>query len=220
MLLLYDQNDLSNPQKLRDERIHWLIQIGAKQLDAFPSDAEGFLFGYEQGPLALQQQLRNHPNVHDRPEEREDLCALDRVLLRLAEASINMPTPRTWVIEIDKDPPTDIEFPLFVRTPTSSWKRGGSQGRVKNMKELVAEAELLRRAFGWDVPILAREWVEFAIAGEWMYGKVPQEIRVWIVDRIPVAWSFHYIHVVKTPKGFPPTSDDLNLDPVTGQSCG
>ena len=71
--------------------------------------------------------------------------------------------------------------------------------------------ELLRRAFGWDTPILAREWIEVAVAGRFMFGDAPQEIRVWIVDHKPVAWSFHYMHVVQKPKGFPPKDKELIL---------
>jgi hypothetical protein len=104
----------------------------------------------------------------------------------------------------------DLEFPLFVRTPLSSWKRGGQQAKVKNLKQLQDEAELLRRAFGWDVPILARQWLDLAVAGTWMFGKAPQEIRVWVVDKMAVAWSFHYLHAVPEPKGFPPSHEDLS----------
>ena len=208
-VFLYDNTDLPFAKKLRDERFKWLAEIGAIELGEADPDIEGFVFGYEHGLAALEKQVDNRPNVHDRPEERKELRTLDRILARLAEARVNVPSPRTWIIEIDKDLPSDLEFPLFVRTPTTSWKRGGHQGRVRNVNELIAEIELLRRVFGWDLPILAREWVDFAVAGEWMYGKVPQEVRVWIVDQVPVAWSFHYTHVVKQPNGFPPKSKDL-----------
>ena len=67
---------------------------------------------------------------------------------------------------------------------------------------LEEESELLRRVFGWDVPILAREWLELAVAGEWRFAQAPQEIRVWVVDGVPFVWSFHYMHVVENPKGF------------------
>lgn len=39
----------------------------------------------------------------------------------------------------------------------------------------------------------------------------PQEIRVWIADHVPVAWSFDYLHVVPSPSGFPPKTQDLSL---------
>jgi hypothetical protein len=42
-----------------------------------------------------------------------------------------------------------------------------------------------------------------------MFGDAPQEVRVWIVAHKPVAWSFHYLHAVPKPKGFPPRPDDL-----------
>jgi hypothetical protein len=59
------------------------------------------------------------------------------------------------------------------------------------------------------VAILAREWVDLAPAGEWRRGPLPQEVRVWTVDCIPTAWSFHHIHVIPAPQGFPPSECDL-----------
>jgi ATP-grasp domain, R2K clade family 3 len=47
------------------------------------------------------------------------------------------------------------------------------------------------------------------VAGDHGYGPVAQEVRVWIVDQIPFAWSFHYLNVVREPRGFPPSHDDL-----------
>src|SRR5262249_18373126 len=69
----------------------------------------------------------------------------------------------------------------------------------------------LRRIFGWDALILARQWHEFAVAGQGTYGPVPQEIRVWIVDGWPFAWWFHYLNVIANPKGFPPAAADLRM---------
>ena len=42
-----------------------------------------------------------------------------------------------------------------------------------------------------------------------MFGDAPQEIRTWVIDGTPVAWSFHYLHAVPSPAGFPPSVDDL-----------
>jgi hypothetical protein len=58
--------------------------------------------------------------------------------------------------------------------------------------------------------VLAREWLDPATAGESCYGPVPQEVRTWTVDGVPAAWSFHYLHIVPTPLGFPPSADDLD----------
>lgn len=44
-----------------------------------------------------------------------------------------------------------------------------------------------------------------------MFGDAPQEIRVWVVDGAPAAWSFHYLHAVPNPIGFPPSQADLQL---------
>ena len=81
--------------------------------------------------------------------------------------------------------------------------------RVKNVRQLEEEAGLLRRAFQWDATIIARQWLELAPAGSWRYGEAPQEIRVWIVDHVPAAWSFHYLQAVPKPEGFPRSAEDL-----------
>src|SRR4051812_3703582 len=57
--------------------------------------------------------------------------------------------------------------------------------------------------------LYCRQWLDLAPAGEGRYGPVPQEIRTWVVDGTPFAWSFHYLHVVVRPAGFPPSADDL-----------
>ncbi len=211
MKLLYDKDDVPNARKLRDDRIKWLKELGAVALSETPLDDEGFLFSYQHSDEHYQRLVADHPNVTDRPEHRQELVRLDHVLQCLKERGINVPTPKTWVIEVGDAPPADLEFPLFVRTPKTSWKRGGTQSRANNLKQLSDEMELLRRTFGWDTPILARRWINVAISGKFMFGDAPQEIRVWIVDQHPVAWSFHYLHVVPSPTGFPPSAVDLRL---------
>ena len=209
--LVFDKNDLRHSEKLRDNRFRWLSELGATEVSEAAHDAAGFLFGYENGDEPYRNLVANRPNLRDRPEERQELVRLDRILQRLAARGVELPMPRTWIIGVDDPPPHDLKFPLFVRTPKSSWKRGGDQSRVNNLRQLNDEIELLRRAFGWDAPILARQWIDVAVAGQWMFGDAPQEIRVWIVDAAPVAWSFHYLHVVQSPAGFPPTPHDLSL---------
>jgi len=211
MHVFYDARDVEHASKLGDRRFDWLEELGAGALQNAASEAEGFLFGYQNGIDDLRILLRDHPNVWDRPEEREELVYLDRILVSLDEATVAVPWPRSWILRIDDHPPPDLAFPLFVRTAASSWKRGGQVSRVRNLKELDEEAGLLRRAFQWDATIVAREWLNVASAGEWRYGRVPQEIRVWIVDQVPLAWSFHYLHVVPRPNGFPPPPEDLRM---------
>ena len=80
---------------------------------------------------------------------------------------------------------------------------------MRNVSELHSEAKELRRALGWDALILAREWLDLCVAGDSLYGPVPQEVRTWIVDGQPFAWSFHHLHAVREPKGFPPSQLDL-----------
>lgn len=155
--------------------------------------------------------MGDRPGIRDRPEDRQGLVNLDEVLQALNASGITLPTPKTWVLEIDIDLPGDLEFPLFVRTRKSSWKRGGDAAKVRNIRELTDECELLRRAFGWDTTIIARKWLNIASAGRWMFGDAPQEIRTWVVDGEPVAWSFHYLHAVPNPTGFPPLPAELSL---------
>jgi len=98
---------------------------------------------------------------------------------------------------------------VFVRTAKTSWKLGGQISRVRNRRELMDEASELRRVMGWDECILAREWLDLAVAGQTRRGPLPQEIRVWTVDGVPFAWSFHHLHVMPSPAGFPPSDNDL-----------
>jgi hypothetical protein len=209
MKLLYDKSDLPHAKRLRDDRFKWLQTLGVAEILKTHLDEEGYFFGYQHGDEHYRRLVGDRPFVLDRPEHRQELICLDDVLKRLSERAINVPTPKTWVIGVDDDLPADLTFPLFVRTPESSWKRGGTQARVKNPKELIDEMALLRRAFGWDTSILARQWIEVAVVGKFMFGDAPQEVRVWIVDHRPVAWSFHYLHVVPNPKGFPPKDKEL-----------
>ena len=209
MKLVYDANDLPHAKKLKDDRFDWLRELGAVELSEVQADDDGFLFSYQHGESNLAQQVGHLPRIHDRPKDRSELVNLNDVIRKLDQAGVKIPTPKTWVIEVDDELPGDLTFPLFVRTPKSSWKRGGEQGKVGSIKELSDEAELLRRAFGWDTPIIAREWLEIAPAGKWMFGDAPQEIRTWVIDGTPRAWSFHFLHAVSSPAGFPPTKEDL-----------
>jgi hypothetical protein len=211
MKLLYDPNDLPYAKKLRDERFRWLIDMVAVELSRTSLDEHGFMFAYQHGDDRYRRLVADRPHVLDRPEQRDELLCLDDVLQRLDDSAVDVPRPKTWVIGVDDALPNDLEFPLFVRTPKSSWKRGGGQSKVRNVKELNDESDLLRRAFGWNTRIVARKWIDVAISGRFMFGDAPQEVRVWIVDQQPVAWSFHYLHVVPNPAGFPPSPDDLRL---------
>ena len=187
--LVYDRYDLPNAKKLGDNRLSWLQELGATELFDCRPDDRGFLFSYEQGEEHLGRQVGNRPGIHDQPGERKDLVRLDDILRNLEVHGVEVPTPRTWTLRIDDLPPSNLEFPFFVRTPKSSWKRGGQQAKVNNLRQLNDETELLRRAFGWDTPIIVRQWLDLAVAGRWMFGDAPQEVRVWVVNSEPVAWS-------------------------------
>ena len=146
MKLLYDKNDLPDAKKLRDDRFKWLTELGAAELSETSPADEGFLFAYQHGDEHYRNLVCNRPKVFDRPEQRKELIRLDEILHRLEERGIKVPMPQTWIIGVDRAPPADLEFPLFVRTPRSSWKRGGTQSKVNNLNQLNDEMELLRRA--------------------------------------------------------------------------
>jgi hypothetical protein len=209
MHLLYDRGDLDYAERRGDLRLKWLQELGAIAIQDFAAGDDGFLFGYQMPRDEFATVVEKLPAVQDRPEDRDQLTRLEDILSALSDAKVDVATPRTWILGIDDPAPIDITFPLFVRTSTSSWKRGGSISKVRNFKQLEDECELLRRAFRWNATILAREWLDLPSVGEWRYGSIPAEIRVWIVDHVPFAWSFHYLHAVPNPKTFPPSLADL-----------
>jgi hypothetical protein len=218
--LFYDPRDDAYHGRIGSQILYWLDDLDAMPLDEAGPASEGFLFA---GARPLQDYcdlVARLPLVRDRPEEREPLLRLDGVLRALGRAGVRVPSPRTWVLPLDAPPPEDLTFPLFVRTAESSWKKGGHLSRVRTARELADEAAELRRALGWDALILAREWLDLAEAGAGAYGPVPQEVRVWVVDGVARAWSFHYLNVVKTPRGFPPSGDDLRALARLGGQVG
>jgi hypothetical protein len=211
MQLLYDPRDDPYHERLGSRILYWLDDLGAVPLSEANHVQPGFLFAGARPIEDYRALVGSHPLLRDRPEEREPLLRLDTVLNALDKSGVHLPSPRTWVLRVDEPQPADLTFPLFVRTAESSWKKGGRISRVGTPAELEAEAFLLRRALGWDAVILAREWLELASAGEGRYGVAAQEVRTWVVDGRPCAWSFHHLHVVPRPKGFPPSSADLAI---------
>ncbi len=209
MDLYYDPRDDAAHEERGSQILYWLDDLGARPLSEAGPDAVGFLFTGARPIGDYQRLVEGRPGLRDRPEEREPLLRLDSVLGALDRAGVRVPTPRTWLLPLDAPLPADLNFPLFVRTAWSSWKRGGTASRVRTPAELEAEASLLRRAFGWDALVLAREWLDLAVAGQGRHGPLPQEVRVWVADGIPAAWSFHHLHAVKNPAGFPPGDADL-----------
>jgi hypothetical protein len=208
MQLLYDPRDDPHHEKVGSQVLYWLDDLGALPLPEADPGAEGFLFAGARPIEDYRERVAGLPLVRDRPEEREPLLRLDTVLEALDRSGVRVPTPRTWVLPLDAPLPEDLTYPLFVRTAESSWKKGGHISRVRTAKELEEEAAVLRRALGWVATILARQWLDLAPAGEGHYGPVPQEVRTWVVDGVPVAWSFHYMNVVNEPHGFPPSAAD------------
>jgi hypothetical protein len=209
--LLYDPRDDPYHERIGSQILYWLDDLGAVPLGEADPARDGFLFAGAR-PIKDYRELVAHlPLVRDRPDEREPLLRLDTVLDALGRSGARVPTPRTWVLPLDTPLPEDLTFPLFVRTAESSWKKGGQISRVRTRAELLDEAAELRRALGWDAPVLARQWLDLVPAGESRYGPVPQEVRTWVVDGVPVAWSFHYLHVVPEPAGFPPSAADLTV---------
>jgi hypothetical protein len=209
MQLVYDSRDDRYYERIGSQTLYWLDDLGAVPFEESSPAVEGFLFAGARPIDDYRQLVASRPLLRDRPEEREPLLRLDSVLAALERAGARVPTPRTWLLPLDAPLPDDLTFPLLVRTAESSWKKGGQISRVSSPAELEAEASLLRRALGWDATILAREWLDLAVAGSGRYGPVPQEVRVWVVDGVPRAWSFHYLNVLAEPAGFPPAPEDL-----------
>jgi hypothetical protein len=211
MKLFYDERDTAAHEKRGSQILYWLDDLGAKPLQQVKTSEHGFLFAGARPMEDYRQLVSRHLLLRDRPEERAPLLRLDWVLDTLAAAGVEVPTPRTWRLPLDVALPGDLTYPLFVRTAHSSLKLGGRVSRVRNQAELEAEAAELRRMLGWDALVLARRWHEIAEAGSGVYGPIPQEVRVWIVDGRPFAWSFHYLNVLAVPKGFPPAVSDLQV---------
>jgi hypothetical protein len=209
MHLLYDSRDDAYHERIGSQILYWLDDLGAKPLDEADPVVDCFLFAGARPIEDYREQVAHLPLVRDRPEEREPLLRMDSVLHAMEQASVRVAMPQTWMLPLDAPLPEDLTFPLFLRTAESSWKKGGRISRVETTRELNAEAAELRRALGWDAVILAREWLDLAPAGKSRYGPLPQEVRAWVVDRVPCAWSFHHMHIVARPQGFPPSAGDL-----------
>jgi hypothetical protein len=209
MNLFYDTRDDEAHEARGSQILYWLDDLGARPLtEAHPGD-DGFMFAGARPVADYARLVAPYPRLRDRPGERAPLLRLDATLDALLAAGVDVPTPKTWRLPLDAPLPADLTYPLFVRTAHTSLKLGGRVSRVRRESELIAEAAELRRVLGWDALVLAREWCELAEAGIGSYGPVPQEVRVWVVDGLPHAWSFHYLNVLPSPKGFPLTRDDL-----------
>jgi hypothetical protein len=209
--LLYDSRDDSYHERVGSQILYWLDDLDAAPLGEGDPASDGFLFAGARPIEDYRKLVAAFPRVRDRPREREPLLRLDTVLRTLEQAGVRLSMPRTWVLPLDAPLPEDLSFPLFVRTAVSSWKKGGRISRVRTRAQLQDEAAALRRALGWDAHILAREWLDLVPAGEGRYGPISQEVRTWVVDAVPAAWSFHYMHIVPEPAGFPPTAADVAI---------
>jgi hypothetical protein len=210
MRIFFDERDIATHEGRGSRLLYWLDDIGGVGLTEAKPDDTGFLFAGARSIDDYRKLVARFPRILDRADARGPLMRLDSVLDTLAEQRVDVATPRTWRMPLDKALPEDLTYPLFLRTATSSLKLGGNVSRVKNLKELETESAELRRLLGWDAVILARAWLDLAEAGTCVYGSVPEEVRTWIVDGEPFAWSFHYLNVVKSPKGFPPSAVDLS----------
>ncbi|MCA9039267.1 MAG: hypothetical protein KDA65_02855 [Planctomycetaceae bacterium] len=209
MQLVYDPEDLPTAEKLKDPRLDWLKDIGGIPINEAEPELESFLFGYDRGFEYLRRLVDQSPELHDTPEERQELVSLWNVLTTVKKLSAPVPTPRTWRLELDDLHPQDLSYPLFLRTKNTSWKRGGKQSCVEDENELQDELNELRKVFGWDCTILAREWLDLKSVGEWRFGSVPREVRVWCVHQQPCIWTFHYQNVCPDADCFPLSQEDI-----------
>jgi len=220
MQLFYDERDAASHEARGSRILYWLDDVGALPLSEAEGESEGFLFAGARPIQDYQRLVAPFPRIADRPADRDPLLTLDRVLDQLAQADIEINATRTWRIGFDDPLPADLVYPLFVRSAGSSLKLGGAISKVANEDELLAEMSEIRRLLGWDALILAREWCDLAKAGDGVYGPIPLELRTWIVDQIPFAWSFHYLSVLESPAGFPLGNTDLKVLQRMAQQVG
>ena len=100
MHLFYDTRDRVAARH-GDLRLRWLYELGARQLsDAKPQD-EGFLFAGARKIEDYRELVEPFPLIRDRADERAPLLELDQVLEAMETARVQVPTPRTWCIELD-----------------------------------------------------------------------------------------------------------------------
>src|SRR6516162_7549072 len=93
MHLFYDPRDRVAARH-GDRRLQWLYEMGARPIEeALPND-EGFLFAGVRPMDDYRELLRNRPLLRDRPEDREPLLELGKVLAALDTARVKVPTPR------------------------------------------------------------------------------------------------------------------------------
>jgi hypothetical protein len=211
MQLLYDPRDDCYHQQLGSKILDWLDDLDAVPLSEADPNRPGFLFAGARPITDYRDLVAPYTLVCDRPDEREPLLRLDTVLAAARRPGVAVPMPRTWVLGLDAPLPEALTFPLFLRTAETSLKKGGRISKVRNRRDLEVEAAELRRVLEWDAVILARQWLDLEPAGDGHYGPVPQEVRVWVVDGLPAAWSFHYMQSVQKPRGFPPSESDLEV---------
>ena len=206
--LAYDDRD----DKLFEQRgmrnLYWLDDLGAVPLSKLDPNVDSFLYAGARPIEDYRKLTAAYPKIHDTAAARLPLLNLDSVLLRMEQHNVDVSPPKTWIWEFDRPIPGDIQYPVFVRAAKSSWKLGGKISKVMNESEFKSEAFELRRAFGFDQSVLAREWLDIVPAGESAYGPVPMEIRTWIVDSVPYAWSFHHLQIVQDSDKFPLSKND------------
>lgn len=209
MNLFYDERDDAVHQRRGSRILYWLDDLKAIPISESEPDDEGFLFSVAGAISDFEDLIADRPLICDRAEDRLLLMSLESVLDRLIAQSIEVPMSRTWRLAWNDELPEDLIYPLFVRASDSSLKLAGSVSRVRNANELQLEAAELRRLLGWNALVIAREWKECVQAGTGTYGTLPQEVRVWVVDGKPFAWSFQHLKDIPKPNGFPPSQSDL-----------
>ncbi len=209
MNLFYDERDDAVHQRRGSRILYWLDDLKAIPISESEPDDAGFLFSVAGAISDFEDLVVDRPLIYDRVEDRLPLMSLESVLDRMSAASIEVPMSRTWRLAWNDALPEDLVYPLLVRASHSSLKLAGSVSRVRNASELQLEAAEVRRLLGWNALVMARELKECVPAGTGTYGTMPQEIRVWVIDGNPFAWSFQHLKDIPKPDGFPPSQSDL-----------
>lgn len=211
MQLIYVEEDQKFLEACGSKQLFWLDDLGAIPYRETNPETKGYLFSSARLIEDYEKLVSPRPGIMDRPATRIILGDIWKTLEVINSAKTTIETPKTWKIGLEESLPEEVSFPLFVRTIERSWKMGGGNSKVENRQQFENEASDLRYAYGWDSEIVAREWLDLAIAGKGMYGSVPQEVRVWCIRGVAEFWSFHFMHEIDDPTGFPISDADKDL---------
>src|SRR5436190_8175642 len=101
MDLFYDERDDAVHVARGSRILYWLDDVGAKPICEAKTGDDGFVFAGARAISDHERLLTGLPRLRDRPEQRAPLLRLDSVLDALESFGVNVPTPRTWRLDLD-----------------------------------------------------------------------------------------------------------------------